>query len=74
MGHDPLRQEQRATEQSLLLRSPWPESVYAFMPIWSALAQRSRPFSIDLPGFGGSERRTTSCPHRRWVSSNGFRQ
>jgi pimeloyl-ACP methyl ester carboxylesterase len=44
-------------EQSILLTSPWPESVYAFAPIWSSLVQRSRLFAVDLPGFGGSERR-----------------
>jgi pimeloyl-ACP methyl ester carboxylesterase len=44
-------------EQSILLTSPWPESVYAFAPIWSRLAQHARLFAVDLPGFGGSERR-----------------
>ena len=45
------------SEQSILLTSPWPESVYAFVPIWSSLAQSSRLFAVDLPGFGRSERR-----------------
>jgi pimeloyl-ACP methyl ester carboxylesterase len=31
--------------------------VYAFVPIWSALAEHARLFAIDLPGFGASERR-----------------
>ena len=44
-------------EQSILLTSPWPESVYAFAPIWSSLAERARLLAIDLPGFGRSERR-----------------
>jgi pimeloyl-ACP methyl ester carboxylesterase len=44
-------------EQSILLTSPWPESVYAFAPIWAALAEHARLFAVDLPGFGGSERR-----------------
>ncbi len=44
-------------ERPVLLTSPWPESVYAFAPIWPALAQRARVFAVDLPGFGGSERR-----------------
>ena len=44
-------------EPTLLLTSPWPESVYAFTPIWSSLAERARLFAIDLPGFGASERR-----------------
>jgi pimeloyl-ACP methyl ester carboxylesterase len=48
--------ESRATlEPTLLLTSPWPESVYAFTPMWSALAEHARLFAIDLPGFGASE-------------------
>jgi pimeloyl-ACP methyl ester carboxylesterase len=43
--------------ESILLTSPWPESVLAFAPIWSALAEHARLFAIDLPGFGQSERR-----------------
>lgn len=42
---------------TLLLTSPWPESVYAFAPMWSTLADHARLFAIDLPGFGASERR-----------------
>src|SRR5207247_1126763 len=41
----------------ILLTSPWPESVYAFAPIWPLLTPRFRLFAVDLPGFGGSERR-----------------
>ena len=44
-------------EPTLLLTSPWPESVYAFAPIWGTLAERARVFAIDLPGFGASDRR-----------------
>lgn len=40
-----------------VLTSPWPESVYAFVPIWASLAEHARLFAIDLPGFGSSERR-----------------
>ena len=46
-----------AREPTLLLTSPWPESVYAFGPMWSTLAEHARLFAIDLPGFGASERR-----------------
>ena len=42
---------------TVLLTSPWPESVYAFAPIWSTLAEHARLFAVDLPGFGASERR-----------------
>jgi pimeloyl-ACP methyl ester carboxylesterase len=42
---------------TLLLTSPWPESVYAFAPMWATLAEHARLFAVDLPGFGASERR-----------------
>ncbi|MFL6045915.1 MAG: alpha/beta fold hydrolase [Propionibacteriaceae bacterium] len=42
---------------TLLLTSPWPESVYAFAPMWTTLAEHARLFAVDLPGFGASERR-----------------
>ena len=44
-------------EPTLLLTSPWPESVYAFASMWPTLSERARLFAIDLPGFGASERR-----------------
>jgi pimeloyl-ACP methyl ester carboxylesterase len=44
-------------EAVLLLTSPWPESVYAFAPMWATLSEHARLFAVDLPGFGGSERR-----------------
>src|SRR5262245_14416858 len=42
---------------TILLTSPWPESLYAFAPIWTTLAERARLVAVDLPGFGRSERR-----------------
>ncbi len=42
--------------QAMLL-SPWPESVFAFEQAWPRLAGEARLVAIDLPGFGGSERR-----------------
>jgi pimeloyl-ACP methyl ester carboxylesterase len=42
---------------TLLLTSPWPESIYAFAPIWTTLAAHARLFAVDLPGFGASEGR-----------------
>ena len=44
-------------ESTFLLTSPWPESIYAFAPMWEALSEHARLFAIDLPGFGASERR-----------------
>ena len=42
---------------AVVLTSPWPESVYAFAPIWASLAEHARLFAVDLPGVGASERR-----------------
>jgi pimeloyl-ACP methyl ester carboxylesterase len=42
---------------AVVLTSPWPESVYAFAPIWASLAGHARLFVVDLPGFGSSKRR-----------------
>ncbi len=47
--------EQRNAEALVL--SPWPESVFAYEPIWSRLAEQAHLVAIDLPGFGRSERR-----------------
>jgi pimeloyl-ACP methyl ester carboxylesterase len=41
----------------ILLLSPWPESIYAFLPIWDTLADSSPLIAVDLPGFGKSEGR-----------------
>lgn len=43
--------------RTILLTSPWPESLYAFAPVWDSLAQHARLFALDLPGFGASEGR-----------------
>jgi pimeloyl-ACP methyl ester carboxylesterase len=65
---------------AVLLTSPWPESVYAFAPMWVSLAEHARLFAVDLPGFGASERRedlpspramgeflASSSPRRIWA-------
>src|SRR5262249_15003518 len=44
-------------ERTIVFTSPWPESVYAFSPVWPALHGAFRLFAVDLPGFGASERR-----------------
>jgi pimeloyl-ACP methyl ester carboxylesterase len=44
-------------DTTVLLTSPWPESIYAFVSVWSTLAKHARLFAVDLPGFGASERR-----------------
>jgi pimeloyl-ACP methyl ester carboxylesterase len=54
---------------TLLLTSPWPESIFAFAPMWEALAEHARLFAVDLPGFGASERRADLLSPR---SMGGF--
>jgi pimeloyl-ACP methyl ester carboxylesterase len=44
-------------DETLILTSPWPESVYAFESTWSVLSEHADLVAIDLPGFGGSKRR-----------------
>ena len=39
-----------------LLLSPWPESLLAFEPVWSRLAEQAHLVAVDLPGFGHSQR------------------
>jgi pimeloyl-ACP methyl ester carboxylesterase len=41
----------------VVLTSPWPESLYAFAPMWATLVEHAHLFAVDLPGFGASERR-----------------
>ena len=42
---------------AVILTSPWPESVYAFAPMWASLSEHARLLAVDLPGFGASEHR-----------------
>lgn len=47
----------RPGAEILLLLSPWPESLMAFLPMWERLTARHEVLALDLPGFGGSEGR-----------------
>lgn len=47
----------REGAETLLLLSPWPESLMAFLPIWEILTARHDVLALDLPGFGRSEGR-----------------
>ena len=49
--------ESEPREQHALLLCPWPESLFAFAPMWERLAENAHLVAIDLPGFGHSERR-----------------
>jgi pimeloyl-ACP methyl ester carboxylesterase len=41
----------------ILLLSPWPESIYAFLPTWETFAALGPLVAVDLPGFGLSQSR-----------------
>jgi pimeloyl-ACP methyl ester carboxylesterase len=43
--------------EKVLLFSPWPESIFAFAPVWAGLTKKFEVLAIDLPGFGRSEAR-----------------
>ena len=45
-------------DPTLLLLSPWPESLYAWEQLWPRLSAAAHVVAIDLPGFGHSEART----------------
>lgn len=49
--------ESEPRDDHAILISPWPESVFAFDRVWSRLAADTHLVAVDLPGFGGSERR-----------------
>ena len=49
--------ESEERDDQALLLSPWPESLFAFEPIWLQLAEHSHLVAVDLPGFGHSQRR-----------------
>jgi pimeloyl-ACP methyl ester carboxylesterase len=42
---------------TLLLLSPWPETIYAWEQLWPRLSEVGRVVAIDLPGFGHSQAR-----------------
>jgi pimeloyl-ACP methyl ester carboxylesterase len=46
-----------AGPRQALLLNPWPESIFAFEQTWPRLAEAAHLVAVDLPGFGGSERR-----------------
>jgi pimeloyl-ACP methyl ester carboxylesterase len=42
----------------ILLLSPWPESIYAFLPTWDRFSRLGSVVAVDLPGFGRSQSRS----------------
>ena len=47
----------KPSAEAVLLLSPWPESIYAYVPIWPDLASEFSLVAVDLPGFGQSQGR-----------------
>lgn len=41
----------------ILLTAPFPESVFAFLPVWERFAAIGPVIAVDLPGFGRSDSR-----------------
>ena len=44
-------------QDPILLLSPWPESIYAFLPTWEMFSELGPLVAVDLPGFGLSQSR-----------------
>ena len=44
-------------KEKVVFFSPWPESIFAFAPVWGGLTKQFEVLAIDLPGFGQSEAR-----------------
>src|SRR5271156_5179020 len=42
--------------ETVVLTSPWPESLLAFRKVWDRMGEQFHVVAIDLPGFGQSER------------------
>jgi pimeloyl-ACP methyl ester carboxylesterase len=65
--------------QTVVLLSPWPESIYAYLPTWQTLAENFSLVAVDLPGFGQSEGRADLMSTRamgefvvRFIASMGI--
>ena len=46
-----------SSKVTILMLSPWPESLWAFRRIWERVSRAARVVAIDLPGFGHSDGR-----------------
>jgi pimeloyl-ACP methyl ester carboxylesterase len=54
----------KITAPTILMLAPWPESIFAYLPIWQTLARDFSLVAFDLPGFGRSEGRADlMSPH-----------
>jgi pimeloyl-ACP methyl ester carboxylesterase len=46
-----------ASDVTVLMLAPWPESLWAFRRIWNGVAAVARVVALELPGFGHSDGR-----------------
>ena len=70
-------ESEAADRPIVLLLNPWPESLYAWEPLWPKLEEHAKLIAVDLPGFGQSEARedlfsphveAAGAPtHSRWL-------
>ena len=56
--------------EKVVLFSPWPESIFAFAPVWAGLTTQFEVLAIDLPGFGQSEARDDLSRRSKWASDD----
>ena len=54
---------------TVLMLSPWPESLWAYRGIWDRLSRGGARGRDDLPGFGHSNGRRSSSHRMRWAPS-----
>src|SRR6478609_9247880 len=57
---------------TVLMLSPWPESLWAFRRIWDRVSGAARVVAIDLPGFGHSDGRARSEEHTSELQSLAY--
>src|SRR5258705_12927771 len=49
--------------EKIVLFSPWPESIFAFAPVWGGLTKQFEVLAIDLPGFGDRKSTRLNSSH-----------
>jgi pimeloyl-ACP methyl ester carboxylesterase len=54
-------------DETILLLSLWPESLFAWNTIWPRLTDAAQLVAIDLPGLGQSERLTGA-----WIDAHSI--
>lgn len=63
--------ENEPRDDHALLLSPWSESIDAYEATWNRLAEHTHLVTVDLPGFGQSERRDWLMRPKAMTTSRG---